>query len=98
MSIKYCLLILMFAVAHLGYANERLWLNATINGKPVHLCFDSGSDANAITPKTLEYIGLKFIPAPKNDFSPGVLAGDTEKCTVTSGARDPLSSCPSDGQ
>jgi hypothetical protein len=64
-------------------ATERIWLRAKINGKPASLFFDSGANASAICPQTMQRLGLKFIPAPTNDFSPGVLAGDTEYCTLT---------------
>jgi hypothetical protein len=58
-------------------------LKAKINGKKANLCFDSGSNASALCPRAVQKLGLRFIPAPTNNFSRGVLAGDTEDCTLT---------------
>jgi hypothetical protein len=63
-------------------AEDRIWVEAKINGKPTRLCFDSGASASALCPRTVQKLGLKFIPAPTNDFSHGVLAGDVEDCTL----------------
>ena len=64
-------------------ADERIWLKAKINGKPVHLAFDSGSSGSALCQQTVQRLGLKFIPAPTNNLQRGLLAGDTEDCTLT---------------
>jgi hypothetical protein len=87
MTIRQTLIILIIAVvsfrATLSLADERIWLKAKINGKPVHLCFDSGSNLAALCPQTMQRLGLKFIPAPTNALWHYVLAGDTEDCTLT---------------
>jgi hypothetical protein len=70
------------SVATLGAGYERIWLNAKINGKPVHLAFDSGSNVGALCPQTVQKLGLKFIPAPTNALFHGFMAGDTEDCTL----------------
>lgn len=69
--------------ATLSLAEERIWLDAKINGKPVHLCFDSGATYAALCPQTVQRLGLKFISAPTNAVWHGVLAGDTEDCILT---------------
>jgi len=74
--------VVFFGATH-SLADERIWLKAKINGKPVHLCFDSGSSFSALCPQTVQKLGLKFIPAPTNGLWHGVLAGDTEDCTLT---------------
>jgi hypothetical protein len=76
------LIALIIACSSLSYAEERIWLNAKINDKPVHLCFDSGSAYNVLTSETVKKLGIKFISAPMNDLSHGVLAGDTEECAL----------------
>jgi hypothetical protein len=78
-----CFLIWIVGAASLTKAEERIWLSAKINDQPVHLCFDTGCNGNVLTPQTVKKLGLKFIPAPTNVLSRGVLAGDTEICTVT---------------
>ena len=87
MTIRHMLIILSIGVASFrstfSLADERIWLKAKINGKPVHLCFDSGSNGSALCPQTMHRLGLKFIPAPTNELSRGLLAGDTEDCTLT---------------
>lgn len=68
----------------LGIADERIWLKgAMIDGKSVKLCFDSGSNINAISPQAVKRLGLKVNVVPTNDFSPGIVAGVTDHCTLT---------------
>ncbi len=69
--------------ATLGFADERIWLKDTmINGKPVKLCFDSGSSVNALFPQAAKRLGLKFNTAPTNGLPLGILEGDTESYTL----------------
>lgn len=87
MTIRQTLITLVVVVAGsaatLGLAQERIWLKAKINGKPVHLAFDSGSNGGALCLQTVKTLGLKFIPAPTNALWQYFLAGDTEDCTLT---------------
>jgi len=87
MTIRHTLIILIIGVASfrstIRAAEERIWLKAKINGKPTRLCFDSGSNASALCARAVQKLGLKFIPAPTNAFSPGLLAGDTMECMLT---------------
>jgi hypothetical protein len=87
MAIRHTLIILVIGIvffrATLNAEDDRIWLKTKINGKPVHLCFDSGSSIGALCPQTIQKLGLKFIPAPTNALWHGVLAGDTEDCTLT---------------
>ena len=87
MTIRQTLIALVVVVAGsaatLGAGYERIWLEAKINGKPVHLCFDSGSNVAALCPETVKTLGLKFVPAPTNAVWQCFLAGDTEDCTLT---------------
>jgi hypothetical protein len=82
------LVIVASASAIFGSQDERIWLNAKINGKPVHLVFDSGSNGSALTPRAMKKLGLKFIPAPPENLSLGLLAGDTEEFTLTLAGAD----------
>ncbi len=66
-------------------AEERIWLDATINDQSCHLCFDSGSSCNVLTPQIVKRLGLKFIPASLDKNLQGVLPGDTEKCRLKFG-------------
>jgi Aspartyl protease len=81
-KIRVTLIALILGFYSLSYAEERIWLNAKINDKPVHLCFDSGSAYNVLAPETVKKLGIKFIPAPPDDLFRGVLAGDTEECAL----------------
>jgi PDZ domain len=72
----------------LGRADERIWLDGKINGKRVHLAFDTGCPDYALFSGVIEKLGIKFIPDPTNDYGHGVLAGYTEECDLkVSGAR-----------
>lgn len=68
----------------LGFADERIWLkDAMIDGKSVKLCFDSGSNINAISPQAAKRLGLKVNVVPTNGLSPGFVGGVTDRCTLT---------------
>jgi hypothetical protein len=60
--------------------DERLWLDAKINGKRVHLCFDSGSDAAVLFREAAERFGLKVQDPATNASLPAgqIAAGTTE--------------------
>ncbi len=85
--------VLIFIVASpfrplLSHADERIWLDGKINGKRVHLAFDTGSPTHILWSGALDKLGLKFIPDPTNKYSSGLLAGFTEECDLkVAGAR-----------
>lgn len=73
--------ILKLAVAFLfcislSYAEDRIWIEATINGRPAHLYFDTGACGITLNPKGASRLGLGFIP-PAN----GVLATNISRAT-----------------
>src|SRR5258708_531093 len=86
MAFRYTLMLLVFVAGPfrplLSHADERIWLDGKINGKRVHLIFDTGSPWYALWSGRIEKLGVKFIPDPTNEYSPGVLAGFTEKCDL----------------
>jgi hypothetical protein len=65
-------------------AEDRLWVEATINGKPVHLAFDTGASALVLFPQVAARLGLSYTNAPKDArVNPGeVPAGITEECDL----------------
>src|SRR5690349_4386880 len=71
--------------SHVSRSDERIWLDAQINGQPVRLAFDSGAEASVLFGKTAARLGLKFSAPPKNirprpgEWAPGI----TEKCKLT---------------
>lgn len=72
--------------ASLERSDQGLWFNARINGQPVKLVFDTGSNFSVLHRKSAERLGLKIIkrptdaPAPK----PGQIAPDrTEEFALT---------------
>jgi hypothetical protein len=65
-------------------AEDRLWVEATINAQPVHLAFDTGAGALVLFPKAVARLGLSYTNAPKDaQAGPGeVLMGRTEECDL----------------
>jgi hypothetical protein len=68
-----------------GFADERIWLDAKINGKRARLCFDSGADYFILTREGAQRLGLKFTePATNTVVPPGqVPRGITEECSLS---------------
>jgi hypothetical protein len=65
-------------------ADERLWLNATINGTPAQLFFDTGAESYLLTADAAKRFGLKIANTPTTD-RPGQQAwsgGMTETCLL----------------
>lgn len=66
-------------------ADDRLWMEAKINGKPIRLCFDTGSDRIVLMREAAARLGLKVTDPPSNyvpSFS-SVALGTTEECELT---------------
>ena len=82
MGPRSVLVILFYGISLLwsafGDMEERIWLHAEVNGKPMQFCFDSGSAWSALCPDALQELGLKFIPDSTNHYSSEVRAGWTE--------------------
>jgi hypothetical protein len=71
---------------HASRADDRIWVQAKINGKPARLCLDTGAAGPILHGKAVaQRFGLKFTP-PKTDASipPGKIpVGRTETCTLS---------------
>jgi hypothetical protein len=80
-----CLASMLIGMVFLANAEERIWLDAKINDQSCHLCFDSGTSYNVLTPQVVKRLGLKFNPASPDANFKGVLPGDTEKCSLILG-------------
>jgi len=53
---------------------ERLWVDTSINGRPVHLFVDTGSTISMLKRSTAAELGLKITePPPQPDLPPGTL-------------------------
>src|ERR1043165_3515253 len=80
---SFCILALCFCIIECP-AEERLWIEAMINGKPVRLVLDTGSSRSALLPKAAMRLGLAFTNAPldvgKDDGK--ITAVRTEQCEV----------------
>lgn len=65
-------------------ADDRLWVPATINGKPARLGFDTGASDVILWRSGAERLGLKFTaPQTNMALAPGkVPLGETEECTL----------------
>ena len=71
-----------------GRGEDRLWLAATVNGKPVRLAFDTGTGPLVLFSKAAARLGLA-VTNPPNDLTsvPGKVAmGLTELCEVRIGS------------
>ncbi len=69
-------------------ADERILMDATINGKPACLVFDTGASDLILFRKRADRLGLKvFEPPPDLQVPPGeVVVGKTEECEFALGA------------
>jgi hypothetical protein len=86
---KIVLAIILFCFCSFSRADdERIWLNAKINGHPVRFAFDTGTSANFVLySTTAERLGLKVTPPDSNQkLRPGKTAtGTTELCNLDVG-------------
>jgi hypothetical protein len=76
---------LFFSVTSASAASDRLWLDATINGQPARLCFDTGSPTYLLTADAARRFGLKTTNTPTQD-RPGHQTwsgGTTEPCLLS---------------
>ena len=64
-------------------AEDRIWLEAKINGKPARFCFDSGSDSSCLTAGAAQKLGLKLIDASTNEIVNGPFVGETEQVILS---------------
>jgi hypothetical protein len=81
MKIIFAIILTCFFVIIANAADERIWVNAKINGKPIRLILDTGTTGDlAIFSTTAKRLGLKYTP-PEKQPSPGhVHVGWTEIC------------------
>jgi hypothetical protein len=70
------------ASACLVTATERILLDASVNGKPAKLLFDTGSEVSAFFPAAIKRLGLVIDVAPTNDIGNDVLLGQTRELTL----------------
>jgi hypothetical protein len=77
-----CFFLASFLPLWLARGADRLWVDAKVNGKPVHLFFDSGASHTILFKRTAESLGLKITaPSPDMPVGPGkVPLGLTEEC------------------
>ena len=70
-----------------GETEERIWLEATINGKSAKLIFDTGSSHLTLFPKGAARLGISFEKPPRNLYvgQGEIPTGITEECDLTIG-------------
>jgi hypothetical protein len=68
-----------------NHAEDRMWLDATVNGHDVLMAVDTGSSRSFLYRTTATDIGLKITDPPADTLvRPGrVLFGETEPCNIT---------------
>src|SRR5512140_1018148 len=78
----------LFAALAARAGDDRILLDASVNGKPVRLVFDTGASHLILFRKGAERLGLKVTPPPKDvQVAPGeVSVGRTEECEFVLGA------------
>ncbi len=66
-------------------ADERLWVDAKINGQPARLCFDTGTSDLILLRSAAQRLGVKFTEPPTNTVvAPGAIpSGISEPCDLT---------------
>jgi hypothetical protein len=66
-------------------ADERLWVDAKINGQPARLCFDTGTADLVLLQAGAKRLGVKFTEPPADAvLSPGeIRSGTSEPCELT---------------
>jgi len=77
-----------FCLIAVNADDERIWLNAKINGQPVRFAFDTGTGANFVLFSTMaKKLGLKVTPPdPNQKPAPGqIILGTTELCNLDFG-------------
>ena len=81
-----CLLCLSTLTVRAG--DERILLDATINGKPARLVFDTGASDLVLFRRGAERLGLKVTEPPRDiQVAPGeVTVGRSEECDFVLGA------------
>jgi hypothetical protein len=86
-SIRPVVVALISTIALLGLvtarAEERIFLNAKVNGKAARLFFDSGSQTSALVSKAAKRLGVPTAPIPTNDPGGEVLVGQTSEFTLS---------------
>jgi hypothetical protein len=69
--------------------DERIWVEAKINDKPVRFAFDTGTDTPVVLFSTAaQRLGLKVTPADYKPAPDRVAAGRTELCNMQVGVSD----------
>jgi len=68
-----------------GRGDERLWVQAKINGQPARLCFDTGTGDLVLLRAGARRLGLKFTEPPTNAVlsSGEIPSGTTEACVLS---------------
>lgn len=81
------LTIASWALVGISHADERLWLDATINGKPAHFIFDTGTGPLVLSSRAAARLGLSYTNAPKDARpDPGkMMLGVSEICDLQIG-------------
>jgi hypothetical protein len=66
-------------------ADERLWVEAKINGQPARLCFDTGTSDLILLRSAAKRLGVAFTEPPTNTVpAPGAISsGISEPCDLT---------------
>jgi len=74
---KLAAIIVLLSFVFAVRADDRLWVAAKINGKPLALAFDTGSTDSALFPSAIQRLGLTNLPA----------IGTTEECDFSLGTK-----------
>lgn len=78
------LVILLCLWAAWSQADQRIWVDAKVNGQPARFIFDTGADRVILFRNGAERLKLKLIQTPSDSSAPSgtVSIGETEPCDV----------------
>ena len=80
-------LLLSVVLVSAATADDRIWVKAEVNGRPVRMILDTGAEASMLFRRTAKRLGLKIKEPPAHlQAQPGtVKAGISEGCTLSFG-------------
>jgi hypothetical protein len=89
MKIISAIILTCFCITAVKADEERIWMDAKINGKPVRLVLDTGTTGDiAIYSTTAKKLGIKYRPPDSHSESGLTSVGWTEPCHINFGTNN----------
>lgn len=76
--------VLLLVVAHRAIADDRIYMDGTVNGHPVTFYFDTGSSHTTIWRRSAEKLQISVTNLPEEDLAnyPPLMWGTTKNCNI----------------